>query len=409
MTRTLLQRLTPNLALYDVREFFRLPPFTGTKITPKRLLNLYLVRFQRMRAHSKLLGYPTVLTVEAANLCNLRCLYCFTGARDVSRTRAYFPRSLYQRIMEELGDYLFEVELHNWGEPLLNKNIPDLIRIASERGIDTTISTNFSFPFDAARAEELVSSGLSQLGVSLDGARQETYEQYRVRGDFDLALSNVRLMVEAKRKLGSATPRLIWEFHVFEHNKEDVELAKSMAKQLGMDTDISKGWVVGPEWDPGGPYKFFQAPSVDCCQFLWQRAVINIDGGVAPCCGTFFKEHDYGSVTERSFKEVWNNENFRTARTLFKARGRSENAKSLICYDCPETLTRQDYLEHIAAGGERFAFRGRFTSNDGFNHFFSRRPADARSAPDAPDPHPAAAKPAVPQEDGGERDQPIVR
>jgi sulfatase maturation enzyme AslB (radical SAM superfamily) len=94
MTRTLLQRITPSFALYDVREFLRVPSFAGTKLTPKRLLNLYLVRFQRWRAHSKLFGYPLVVTIEAANLCNLRCAYCFTGADDVSRTRVHFPLPL---------------------------------------------------------------------------------------------------------------------------------------------------------------------------------------------------------------------------------------------------------------------------------------------------------------------------
>src|SRR2546425_1069881 len=40
---------------------------------------------------------------------------------------------------------------------------------------------NFSLPFDRARAEHLVASGLSELNVAVDGARQETYERYRVR------------------------------------------------------------------------------------------------------------------------------------------------------------------------------------------------------------------------------------
>ncbi len=375
MSRTLLQRLTPNLTPYDVREFFRLPNFAGTKVTPKRLLNLYLVRFQRWRAHSRLSGYPIFLTIEAANLCNLRCPYCFTGAGDIGRERGYLPLSLFKRIMDELGDYLFEVELHNWGEPLLNRSLPDLIRLASDRGINTTTSTNFSLPFSAERAEELVASGLSQLGVSLDGAHQETYEQYRARGDFELALNNVRLMLEAKRKLRSATPRLIWEFHVFEHNKDDVELAKSMARELAMDIDVTKGWTPGPEWDPDGPYRLFQPPPVDCCPFLWQQAVINIDGAIAPCCGTFFQEDDFGSLEDTTFRSVWNNHNFRAARALFRSRQGSAHGRSLVCYDCPAALTREDYLGHLAAGRDRASFRGRFSSNDGFNYFFNRRPA----------------------------------
>ena len=378
MLETLQRKLSPSFAWYDVREFFRKPFAPGAKITARKLLNLYTVRFQRMRSHEKLLGYPLVLTIEAANVCNLACPYCFTGAGDVSRTKAHFPLPLYKQLMDELGPYLFTVELHNWGEPLLNKNIAEYVKIATDKGVGTLMSTNFSFPYTAERADTLVGAGLTQLGVSLDGATQETYVQYRRKGNLDLALANVRLINDAKKKLGSKTPRMIWEFHVFPWNEGDIEDAKRMAAELDMDIDISKGWVTGDEW--GGrdnAYKFFQAPSVDGCEFLWQRAVVSIDGGVPPCCGTFFREDDFGTVSEKGFKAVWNNKNFRESRKLFKNRESSEHAKKLICYDCPATITRQEYLDHIAGGGKRFEFQGHFTSNDGFNYFFSHRPPSA--------------------------------
>jgi len=374
MPRKLLRKIKPRSALHDVRELFRRPSYLGTTVTLKRLLNLYLVRYQRIRGHSKLRGHPIVLTVEAANACNLACPYCFTGVGEVSRERAHFPLPLYERIIDELGDYLLQVELHNWGEPLLNKNIPELIRIASRRRISTLVSTNFSIPFDASRAEALVSAGLARLGVSIDGARQETYEQYRVKGNLDTVLNNIRLVNQAKEALGSATPRLTWEFHVFEHNRDDIEAAKSMAQELGMDIDISKGWVAGPEWDRDGLFKFSTALSGDGCQFLWERATINVDGGVAPCCGAFYKEDDFGSVAEMSFKEVWNNENFQEARKLFKSRHGSEKGKRLICYDCPVTISWKEYRQHLAEGFSRVSFVPRFDGNDGFNFFFRRRP-----------------------------------
>ncbi len=368
------RRLRSKTTWRDFQFLLRRPQYRYAKVTPRRLLNLYLVRFQKMRAQEKVLGYPVVLTIESANICNLACPYCFTGAGEVSRTRGHFPLPLYERLMNELGSYLFEVELHNWGEPLLNKNLPQLIKIAADKGAQTTISTNFSFPFDEARAEALVAAGLSQLGVSLDGATQETYEQYRVKGKFDLVLDNVRRVIAAKERLRSDTPRIVWEFHVFEHNAHEVETARALAKELGVAISVIKGWTAGPEWDRDGPYRFYQAPAINACEFLWQRAIVNVDGGVAPCCGTFYKEDDFGSVESIGFKNVWNNENFRNARRLFKSQEPYDPARSLICYDCPATLTRQDYLAHLARGGSRYDFKRRFTTNDSFNYFFNRRP-----------------------------------
>lgn len=328
------------------------------------------------RGHTKLRGYPPVLTIESTNVCNLRCPFCFTGAGEVGRQVSMIPLPLYEKVLNELGDYLLHLEFYNWGEPLLNKNIYEMIRLARGKGISTVVSTNFSMPFDSDRATRLVTSGLDLLGVSIDGARQESYEKYRVRGNLETIVKNVRLVNDAKQSLRSATPKLIWEFHVFEHNKDDIELAKTMAKELGMQLAVAKGWVAGPEWDPEGEFDFYAKPVAQRCGYLWTRAVIHNDGGVAPCCGTFYKEDDYGSVGERTFKEVWNNTTFQEARRLFRSRNSaSESARRLVCYDCPTTVMWDNYKKHRATGLDPASFEPGFNANDGFNYFFNRKPS----------------------------------
>ena len=66
---------------------------------------------------------------------------------------------------------------------------------------------------------------------------------------------------------------------------------------------------------------------------------------------------------------------------MFTKRDGSPEAKALICYDCPETITREEYITHMANGGARQDFKGHFSSNDGFNYFFSRK-ADGTPATD---------------------------
>src|SRR5262245_22374698 len=319
------------------------PRYEGSRLTLKRLLNFYLVRYQRTRGHGTMWGYPFVLTIEAANRCNLHCPYCFIGVGERSRPEAMFPLDLYARILDELGDYLMHVELYNWGEPLLNRHVDELVRRASVRGISTLIATNFSLPFDASRAEALVSSGLAMLGVSLDGAHQETYERYRVGGSFDTVVRNIRLVNEAKRRLGSRTPRVLWSYHVFAHNRADIARAGAMAAELGIELSVSKGWVEGPDWDPRNefPYPFAPQPGQPAinCHFLWERAVVHVDGGVAPCDGTFFKEEDYGTLDGAGFKQVWNNEKFRAARHLFRSRAGGAATDSSFASTVPRRAT----------------------------------------------------------------------
>src|SRR5262245_745534 len=58
------------------------PPYPGMRLTAKRLANFYLVQYQHRRGHTRLRGAPLILTVEATNVCNLGCPYCFTGAGE---------------------------------------------------------------------------------------------------------------------------------------------------------------------------------------------------------------------------------------------------------------------------------------------------------------------------------------
>ena len=361
----------------------RMPPgYPGSRMTAKKLLNLYLLRLDYETGRTKVRSRPFKLTVEATNVCNLRCPACFTGAGEVGRVRSMMTLELYRKLLAELGDYLLQLEFYNWGEPLLSKFIYTMIREASDRGISTIVSTNFSIPFDAERAERLVTSGLQVLGVSIDGARQEIYEQYRRRGDLETVLENCRLVVEAKKKLQSATPRMVWEYHVFRHNVGDVELAKTMAKDLGMGIAIDKGWVIGPDWDTTGEWNFYANPSAARCGFLWQQAVVHNDGGVAPCCGTFYREDDLGRVTVKpeelgaaTFREVWNGEKFRVARGLYRSRTGSPDTQRSICFDCPATVIWDNWKKHRAAGGTAETFQVGYNTNECFNYFFNRRPS----------------------------------
>jgi len=371
---TLLSRLTASRTRNRLASSVLPPPYPGMRLTAKRLLNFHLVRYQRARGHTKLLGYPLVVTLEATNVCNLKCPYCFTGAGEVARKRSMMPMPLFQRLMDELGAYMLHLEFYNWGEPLLNKNTPEMIRIASAKGVSTIISTHLSVPMDRSRAETLVSSGLALLGAALDGATQKTYEKYRAGGNLELVLHNLRLLVEAKQRLGSTTPRLCWGYHVFDHNWQEVELARKMASELGVEFSATKGWVAGPEWNDGGQFQFPVGTAPERCRYLWTQGVINNDGGVAPCSATFYREDDFGSVEQTTFKEVWNNDKFRDARRMYRGRLLSQYGKSHVCHDCPYTIIWENYQHHLAQGFPSAKFNPGFTTNDWFNYFFSRRP-----------------------------------
>jgi hypothetical protein len=122
------------------------------------------------------------------------------------------------------------------------------------------------------------------------------------------------------------------------------------------------------------------------CLFLWHSAVLNNDGGVSPCCGTYYPQDDMGQLSvgagtegASSFEEVWNGPRFQQARRFYRSRTVSAESEKTICYDCPVTEVWERYTQHLAAGKPRHAFDSGRTANDNFNFFWNRRPPGAES------------------------------
>ena len=197
-------------------------------------------------------------------------------------------------------------------------------------------------------AEAVVRSGLDTMIISIDGVTQEVYEQYRVAGRLDRVLDNLRLLVETKRRLGVATPYLEWQFIVMRQNEHQVEAARALAGELGVDGIIFKNvdfpWgmddpALAERWLPAGNPRSIREATFDrpykedggACWRLWRTAVVNWDGGLAPCCYLTDKKYDFGDVSRHSVDEIWNNERYAAARGLFKG----ERPKEYVgCLDC---------------------------------------------------------------------------
>jgi hypothetical protein len=152
-----------------------------------------------------------------------------------------------------------------------------------------------------------------------------------------------------------------------------------------MEIAVSKGWLIGPDWDPDGAAVDPEVAPPMPCPFLWQQAVVDNDGGVAPCCGTFYAEDDMGRMSAASgdggastFREVWNNERYQTARRFFRSRTGSPAEREHVCFACPVTVEFERFRAHVAAGRPAADFRSAANLHDGFNYFWSRRPATAR-------------------------------
>lgn len=314
----------------------------------RKLANAIITELEFKLGRKRTIGKPFEWEVDTTNICQLKCPLCHTGLGNIHRDKGVMSFEMYRKTIDEIKSYCVWMTLYSWGEPFLNKNIDKFIRYAHEARIATIISTNLNKPLTLEMAEAVVSSGLDTMIVSLDGVSQEVYEQYRVGGQLDRVLTNLRLLVEVKKRLGSESPYIEWQFIVMKQNEHQVNQAREMAAEIGVNGIIFKNvdfpWGMddpdlAKKWLPLGDSRYIREETFDrpykedgaACWRLWRSAVVNWDGGFAPCCYLTDKEHDFGNVSTEDVDMIWNNQAYVTARALF----RGEIPKREIgCLEC---------------------------------------------------------------------------
>ncbi|MBM3435724.1 MAG: radical SAM protein [Bacteroidetes bacterium] len=289
-------------------------------------------RFHRIILSSK----PYLVNSEPTNRCNYHCLFCPTGKGSV-RNGGLADIQIYEKILKEIGQYLYLITIHGWGEPMMHKRLSEIIRLAHTRNVFTAITTN-GYLMKRELSRELILSGLDYLVVSIDGASEETYSSYRVGGQFETVLNNIREMIALKKELKSSTPFVEWQFLVFRQNEHEMRAAEQLAKEIGADNIIFMPAYTEDEQFRSSDNKFhlprftpLSKPSD--CRHLWSTLTFHWDGSVVPCCYDHTGRFSLGSLAHENFEHIWNNRHFSESRQIIKS-GSPIHSQHLTCAQC---------------------------------------------------------------------------
>src|SRR5438874_11238020 len=145
-------------------------------LTPRKLANALRTEYAYRRRVSDVRSYPYILFLEPLYYCNLDCPLCdrqvFPDARKEKGAAGKLSLELFDRLIDEAGQYLFQCQLFGQGEPLLDwPRSRAIIESCHQRKIFTLLSTNCTL-ITEPMADEIVTSGLDHLVCAIDGVSQ---------------------------------------------------------------------------------------------------------------------------------------------------------------------------------------------------------------------------------------------
>ena len=312
------------------------------------------------------------VSIDLSTICQLRCVECSTS-KGITHNgivgKGQFHYDDFVRFVSN-NPQVKRIEMSNWGEIFLNKDIADIIKFAYENGVTLYCGngTNFN-DVDDIVLEYLVKYKVEYLNISIDGASQETYSQYRIRGNLEKVLSNIERLNYYKELYNSEYPKLSWQFIIFGHNEHELPTVKELCKKYKMAfnpklnysnfSPVKNKEFVRKESGLGvadrAEYKEihkkeYKAP----CYHCFVSPQINWNGKILGCSVNKWKT--IGDINEMSISEWENSQYYKTlVGILFE---RKDCPNTIPCFYCPNyqkikerPLTIEglkEYMEYVA-------------------------------------------------------------
>jgi MoaA/NifB/PqqE/SkfB family radical SAM enzyme len=333
-----------------------LAPDTAAPRVHRRIRNFNLARAEEQVQPIRCSSAPYHIVLDPCNMCNLACPLCVQSTDPTGRRRRIVPPTAFERLIDEVSDHVVRLDLFNWGEPLLHPEFANLVKRAATVGIYTRTSSHFSHRH-SVDAYALIDAGLRYLVVSIDGAQQDTYAQYRVGGTLEIVLENLERISDAKRQRRSVWPIVEWQYLVMAHNENEVDEARRLARSFDVDvfryggargqmsTKVlestpdnvarSHPYLLPPdhalsEYTEDGQKR--RQSEQERCWWLWGKVTLHPDGGVSPCWSGWFDHHDVGNWITDGLDTVWRGASYTAARTAATTGGCA--AGTTMCESC---------------------------------------------------------------------------
>lgn len=269
---------------------------------------------------------PLVIFIEPARSCNMKCRYCYHSfsrqkAKELNIVNEGIMKfGLFMKVVEDLKIFPKKIKcvhMTSRGEPLLNKDLPEMISYLKKQDVTERINivTNGTLLSAGTLLSQgmnikLINSGLDSMKVSIQSVAQDGIDElianirhfYNHRGDCKLfvKIGDINLSEkEASRFLDTFSG--ICDEASIEHIYDiDTDLS------LNLNIPISK---------------------VKVCPMPFYMLNIGFDGNVIPCC--YYQMESFGNLKNMSIIEILNGDKLKEFR-----RSLLVGKKNLYCEKC---------------------------------------------------------------------------
>jgi radical SAM protein with 4Fe4S-binding SPASM domain len=297
------------------------------------------------------LGKPFTVLIEPSSLCNFRCIQCFQSIKAesyFSKNRMNMPLARFQRVIEQLkaweGPQVKVLKLSLYGEPLMNPDFCEMVRIAKDANIAERIETTSNVSMlSRSIAEKLVEYQLDYIRVSIYSPDQKRHAAITGSGiDLSTIHDNLLVLLEVKRQQGSQRPFVSCKMldSYGDENDRFAAMYRDVADEVFIDKPHS--WIKTGDADflknyyqeaMGTAAEDFKQHSTRriACPMAFTTMAVRSNGDVSPCCVDFIGGTNLDNADRSSLQEIWQSDQWYEFQKMQLQNRKQENASCARC------------------------------------------------------------------------------
>ncbi|HWQ95962.1 MAG TPA: SPASM domain-containing protein [Candidatus Methylomirabilis sp.] len=284
--------------------------------------------------------YPVIYNLETTNACNMRCKMCPRTTR-MTRTITTMDMMTFEKIIDQIKPFsentwqdwedfveknygiikndmsenhffLYIIPkvlvMHGYGDPLLDRLMPQRIRLLTDRGIPSYFSCNPA-NIDIQKTTEMFENGLDYIKFSIESVDDMHHKE--IRGNASNFTDSYRKIIELiniKNQRNLKTTIVITMLNLnTTWQKEEFQKLQGTFRELNCYVYLKSQ---DQQWYLDNKQKTKSFHWIEFCQFPWSSMTIKSNGEAAMCVEDFNNEIILGDAKNESLYDIWNGEKY---------------------------------------------------------------------------------------------------
>lgn len=285
----------------------------------------YRKRWKNSENINEICDIPLYLLLELNSFCNLRCKMCKHAADNKDMKRESMSMDIFDKIIKECSDMSIpSINIGTGTECTLHPKFDEIVvKVKNSGAIDKFFLTNGTTLSDKM-INKIFEGEYERVEISVDAARQETYEKIRINGNFVKLEKMIIKLIDEKKRRGVNLPIIRLSFCVQKDNIDEIDM---FYEKWENKVDLIEYQKVSSYSPTDGIIE----PKIKKCLQPFNRMTINYRGDIFACCSILYQDRFcLGNIKDMSIYEAWHSEKMNELRNSFKNRNLIQHCKECL-------------------------------------------------------------------------------